>query len=182
MENEFKYIIQREKIKEYKGHILHKIKAIKDFGNIKRGEEGGYIEYSKNLSQYNEAWIDKDSLVYGVKTKIEDNSKIIKGAICYNSIIYGKSEVSNKIEVKLSKLYNSLISSFYKKNQIISSDIDNSRLSETFVDLSKIRDCFIYKCNISNSELDKIKPRNKNIQNITNTSIKDFPIAKHGNF
>ena len=36
---------------EHNGHIIHRIQALKDFGNVKKGEVGGYIESEENLSQ-----------------------------------------------------------------------------------------------------------------------------------
>ena len=34
----------------YVGHILHRIKAVKDFGSVKAGEFGGWIENEKKSS------------------------------------------------------------------------------------------------------------------------------------
>ena len=36
---------------ECKGLVLHRIRALKDFGSIKAGEVGGWIESEENLSQ-----------------------------------------------------------------------------------------------------------------------------------
>ena len=44
---------------------LHRIKALKDFGNVKAGELGGWIESEKNLSQDRNAWVSDDAWVYG---------------------------------------------------------------------------------------------------------------------
>ena len=38
-----KYELTNETI-NYDGRILHRIKAIKDFGNVKKGDLGGWIE------------------------------------------------------------------------------------------------------------------------------------------
>lgn len=43
---EKKYILT-EKTKEYNGHTLHRIQAIKDFGDVKKGDLGGWIESEK---------------------------------------------------------------------------------------------------------------------------------------
>ena len=40
-----------EETKEIDGHVLHRIKALKDFATIKNGELGGWIESEDNLSQ-----------------------------------------------------------------------------------------------------------------------------------
>ena len=33
------------------GRILHRIEALKDFGNVKKGDKGGFVEKEENLSQ-----------------------------------------------------------------------------------------------------------------------------------
>ena len=39
------------------GKKLFRIKALIDFGNVKEGEKGGYIEKEENLSQSGDAWV-----------------------------------------------------------------------------------------------------------------------------
>ena len=41
-----KYELTSEVI-EYKGHTLHRIKALKNFGSVKEGQFGGWIENEK---------------------------------------------------------------------------------------------------------------------------------------
>ena len=47
------------------GITLHRIKALKDFSNVKAGDLGGWIEKENNLSQMDNAWIGGDAKVYG---------------------------------------------------------------------------------------------------------------------
>lgn len=44
---------------------LHRIRALRDFGNVKAGEMGGWVESEKNLDQYGNAWVDENAVVYG---------------------------------------------------------------------------------------------------------------------
>lgn len=44
---------------------LYRIQALRDFGDVKEGELGGYIEAEKNLSQGGSAWIYGNAWVYG---------------------------------------------------------------------------------------------------------------------
>lgn len=48
-----------------KGITLHRIKALKDFGEIRKGDIGGWIEAERNLSIYNTAWVFGQAQVYG---------------------------------------------------------------------------------------------------------------------
>ena len=57
-------MLQDDKI-EIEGHALYRIKALKDFGNVKAGDIGGYIEKEENLSQKGICWICGNALVYG---------------------------------------------------------------------------------------------------------------------
>ena len=54
-----------EFITNFLGVKLFRIKALVEFGNIKAGELGGYVEKEKNLSQYGNAWVCGDARVYG---------------------------------------------------------------------------------------------------------------------
>lgn len=60
---------------------LHRIRAIKDFGNVKAGDLGGWIEKEENLSQKGKAW------VYG------------NAMVCGNAEVYGNAEVTGNARV-----------------------------------------------------------------------------------
>ena len=45
--------------------ILYQIEALKDFGDVKAGDLGGYIESEENLSLYDNAWVYGDAQVLG---------------------------------------------------------------------------------------------------------------------
>lgn len=49
------------------------IKALRDFGNIKAGDLGGYIETEENLSHQGNCWVHKDSYVLG-NASVRDNA------------------------------------------------------------------------------------------------------------
>lgn len=44
---------------------LWQIEAVDYFGNVKKGERGGWIEKEDNLSQYGDAWVCDNARVYG---------------------------------------------------------------------------------------------------------------------
>ena len=63
------------------GKTLFQIKALVNFGNIKAGELGGYIEKEGNLSHDGNAWIYGNARIYGTacvddSTKVYGNTKI----------------------------------------------------------------------------------------------------------
>lgn len=59
-----KYRLTEETIR-VGNRTLYRIQALRDFGEVKEGELGGYIEAEKNLSQGGSAWIYGNAWVYG---------------------------------------------------------------------------------------------------------------------
>lgn len=55
------------------GVTLHRIKALKSFGNVIAGETGGWVESEKNLSQYGLCWVYDNACVFN-KIKIYGNA------------------------------------------------------------------------------------------------------------
>lgn len=73
-----KYEITNETIQLYGGLKLHRIRAITDFGNIKKGQLGGYVESEENLVNDTEngtAWLHNDSWAYG-ESCVSGNAQI----------------------------------------------------------------------------------------------------------
>jgi len=50
---------------EVAGKNLYRIQALKDFGIVRKGDLGGYVESEKNLSQVGEAWVSDSAVVSG---------------------------------------------------------------------------------------------------------------------
>ena len=99
-----KYKLTEETIK-VKGSILHRIEALKDFSDVKKGDKGGYIEKEENLSQYDDCWVYGHAKVYGDaevfgNVKVCDNASVFGNAtvhgnarICSNAKVYGNAQV-----------------------------------------------------------------------------------------
>ena len=72
---------------------LYRIKALKDFGNVKKGDIGGYVESKNNLSQLDDCWIYDNAIVFG-------NAQVCyKAKVCDNAIVYGNARVRNNAQV-----------------------------------------------------------------------------------
>lgn len=72
---------------EMRSHTLYRIRALKDFGNVKAGDIGGYIEREENLSQKGKCWIYDNAKVY-------DNARV-----CDNAKVFGSARVFGRAEV-----------------------------------------------------------------------------------
>lgn len=60
--------------------ILYRIKALRNFNDVHKGDLGGYIESENNLSQFNDCWIYNASCQVFGNALICDNAKIQDGA------------------------------------------------------------------------------------------------------
>ena len=89
---EKKYKLTEETINVY-GRTLYRIKSLKDFANIKKGDKGGYIEKEENLSQSGDCWVYDNAKVY-------NNAKVFDYADIYgNAEIFGNAIVSGNARV-----------------------------------------------------------------------------------
>ena len=87
-----KYSLTKNK-KEVYGTTFFQIKADMSFGNVSKGELGGYIEKEENLSQDGNAWVSGNARVYG-------NAWVSGNAEVYgNARVYGNAEVSGNARV-----------------------------------------------------------------------------------
>jgi len=84
-----------DQTKIFDGHTLYRIQALSDFGDVKKGELGGWIETEDNLSQWDRAWVRDNAYVYG-NARISDDAQIYDNArisdhayICDNARVYG---------------------------------------------------------------------------------------------
>ena len=89
---EEKYILTSETL-EYKKHILHRIKALKDFGDVKKGDLGGWVEDIHNLSHKGNCWIYDDAAVYS-EAKVMGDAEVHDDVRVENySIVQGNAKV-----------------------------------------------------------------------------------------
>lgn len=61
-----KYELTEETVTVY-GKTLYRIRAVRDFGSVKTGEFGGYIEKEENLSHFGNAWVSGDAKVFNTR-------------------------------------------------------------------------------------------------------------------
>ena len=92
METKKKYELSNKTI-EFNGVTLHRIKALKDFSDVKAGDLGGWVEKEDNLSQIGDAWIGGDAVVY-------ENAKVYHRARVFgNAEICGDAKVCDYAEI-----------------------------------------------------------------------------------
>ena len=110
METTKKYELSNIAI-EFNGVTLHRIKALKNFSDVKAGDLGGWVEKEDNLSQIGDAWIGGNAKVYGMakvygramvfgKAKVHDNAVVCDDALVFsNAEVYGRAKVFGNAEI-----------------------------------------------------------------------------------
>lgn len=100
----------------YKGHRLHQIRALRDFGNIKKGDVGGHIEGEGNLSHKGDCWVYDNAYVYedaqicgnaqiGDYAKIYGHSLVLDNTcICGKAIVRDYATISDGAIIQCSAL------------------------------------------------------------------------------
>ena len=111
-----KYVLTDE-VMNYGGRTLHRIKAIKDFNDVQKGDLGGWIEKEINLSDVGDCWVYDNSKVFNnarvygnailtQEAEVYNNAEIFgRAVVCgarvfENAKIYGTSYVTDKAEVR----------------------------------------------------------------------------------
>ena len=101
---------------------LRRIKALRDFGDVKKGDLGGYIESEENLSHDGDAW------VYG-NARVSDNALVYEDALVYgdarvsdNALVCGDAKVYGDAWVyRNARVYGGAVLSW---NAVVSGDTE----------------------------------------------------------
>ena len=98
MQNKKYRIDYTQKIEEF-GRTLYRIVALADFGSVTTGDQGGYIESEKNLSQSGNAWVSGNARVYD-NAWVSGNARVSGNAwVSGNARVYDNARVSGNAEV-----------------------------------------------------------------------------------
>ena len=90
-----KKFILTEKTRVIDGRTLYRIRAEKNFSDVRKGEFGGFVEREANLSHSGNSWIYDDACVYN-NARVCNNACICNDARIYNNAyIYGNACVHN---------------------------------------------------------------------------------------
>ena len=99
-----KYELTNE-TKNYYGRTLYRIKALRDFSDVKAGDLGGFVESEDNLSHKGNAWVFGDAWVCG-DAWVYDNARVSGNARVYDNAwvfgdawVYDNARVSGNAEV-----------------------------------------------------------------------------------
>lgn len=106
-----KFKLTSEFIVDISGVKLFRIKALIEFGNVKAGDLGGYIEKEENLSHMGDAWVSGDARISGDAQVFGDawvfgNARVFGNAwVSGNARVFGDAQVSGDARVSGDKDY-----------------------------------------------------------------------------
>jgi predicted acyltransferase (DUF342 family) len=93
-----KYKLTDEKIK-HNDKTLYRIQALKDFGNVKAGDLGGWIQSETSLSQNGDCWVYDEARIFG-NARVFGNAKVFDNAWVYDTAqVYGYARVYDDAQV-----------------------------------------------------------------------------------
>ena len=87
------------------GVVLYRIRALKDFADVKAGDLGGFVQSEANLDQNGGAWIYEnarayeDAVVFG-DAEVYGNAEVYGCAwVCDRVRVFGNAKICSKAEV-----------------------------------------------------------------------------------
>lgn len=82
-------ILEGDTLEAPTGETLYRIRALRDFGDVKAGDLGGYVQYPENLSQSGNGWIYKDAMAYD-DAVVMDDAVVTGSARVFGSAVVGE--------------------------------------------------------------------------------------------
>ena len=93
-----KFELTAEFVTNVFGKKLFRIKALVAFGNVEKGELGGFIEKEENLSNNGSAWVSGDARVCG-NARVSGDAQVSGNAWVYdNAQVSGDAQVSGNAD------------------------------------------------------------------------------------
>ena len=133
-----KYKLTNEWI-SIRGHRLFKIEAVKNFGSVRIGDLGGFIESEDNLSHYDNCWVDIGGMVFD-KARIVDNAIVKEGGVVIgpNSMI-NKDIVVYGVVINIDCVHLDTVTVFerdtvhqYSPSRVYISKVDRKKMKKLF--------------------------------------------------
>ena len=94
-----KFKLTSEFIVDISGVKLFRIKALIEFGNVKAGDLGGYIEKEENLSHMGDAWVSGDARISGDAQVFGDAWVFGNARVFGDAWVFGNARVSGNAQV-----------------------------------------------------------------------------------
>lgn len=84
--------------------IFYRIRALKDFSNVKQGDLGGYLESTNNLSQVGDCWVSGWALISGA-AKVKGKARVFGNAWLRDfALVTGDVDVCDDSNINLGSI------------------------------------------------------------------------------
>ena len=94
-----KYTIDKSQAIIFEGRTLYRIKALRDFADVTKGDYGGYIQNYRNLSQNGTCWIYDDAKVLN-DAEVFGSARINdKVTLSSHAKVYGNAMLNDNVTV-----------------------------------------------------------------------------------
>ena len=94
-----KYELLKDDCINYCGKTLYRIKSLREFGYIEKGELGGYIQSENNLSHEGECWVYSNAKVFW-DAKVYENAEVFNNAQVFGDArVYGNAQIYSNAKV-----------------------------------------------------------------------------------
>lgn len=94
-----KFELTAEYVTNIFGKKLFRIKALVEFGNVKEGDLGGFVEKESNIDDGGNAWVSGNAQVFG-NAKISGNAQVYGNAKVFGNVwVFGNAWISGNAQV-----------------------------------------------------------------------------------
>lgn len=94
-----KYELTDETYELNSGTMLFRIRALKNFNDVKKGDLGGFVQGGHNLSHEGQAWVYNNAKVFG-NAQVYDNASIRNEAkVGYNAKVSGFAHICGQAKI-----------------------------------------------------------------------------------
>ncbi|MGL4523755.1 MAG: hypothetical protein ACRCWQ_14505 [Bacilli bacterium] len=91
--------MKKYKLLERESNGLCRIQALRDFGNVKAGDIGGFVEDESNLSHHGNCWIYDNAMARG-ESVVADNAKMRDHSVARgNALVHGDAIMSGRARI-----------------------------------------------------------------------------------
>lgn len=85
-----KYELTNESMGLFNSVTVYRIRALRDFADVKKGQLGGFIQHEANLSHEGDAWVYDNARVFD-KARVIENARVEGDATVFGAAIIGRS-------------------------------------------------------------------------------------------
>lgn len=162
-----KYEFTGEEMQLNDGRTLKRIRAVRDFGRVKAGNLGGWIEAEGNLSHDDECWVHDNAQVFG-DAWVCDNAQIYDNAQVFgNPLVYGSSRVYGDAKVYGSSRVHGNADIFTPNHVVSIENIGSRNDTTTFFrtrnnDIYVVCGCFFGDLQTFVQKVEKVHGNNRN--------------------